>query len=229
MSSQQALVLPLAVRKSYGSWVQHPQVEDACGRIALWLVRGGFLWLSSREVAGKSHFLQALAESHPQVSVIDAEACSGSSVQQLKTWLSSCEHSAYWVLDLPSGEQPLARAYAVFHLIERAKEMNRALLISWRCEEDELRPPELCSRLLMMERVDMAAPIHDEDLKKVLKSVLQTMQWDMKETVLPTLLHYVPRELSMLLESIKALDEHSREAGVKITAASAIRFLQARD
>lgn len=229
MSSQQALTLSLPVRKSYGSWVQHPQVEDACGRVALWLVRGGLLWLSSAEVAGKSHFLQALAESHPQVSVIDTEECVGSSVQQLKAWLNSCEHSAYWVLDLPAGPLPMARAYAVFHLIERAKEMNRALLISWRCDEDELSPPELCSRLLMMERVDMAAPHRDEDLQKVLKSVLQTMQWDMKATVLPTLLQYVPRELSLLLESIHLLDEYSREAGVKITAASAIRLLQARD
>ncbi len=229
MSEQQALFLPLPTQKCYGNWVRHPQVEGASGRLALWFVRGGLLWLSSEEVAGKSHLLQALSEAHPQVAVLDGRGLESSSVQQLRAWLNACEYSAYWILDLPAGPMPPARAYAVFHLIERAKEMGRALLISWRCADEDMQPPELRSRLLMMERVDMAAPLQDEDLKHVLRSVLQTMQWDMKETVLPTLLQYVPRALSDLLNAIDKLDAYSRKSNVKMNAALALRILSQDD
>ena len=225
MSAQQTLTLPLPVQKYYGSWVRHPEVELASSRVALWFVKGGLLWLSSTEVAGKSHFVQALSKEHPQACFIDGEVGDGTSVQQLKSWLGSCQHYAYWILDLPSGELSPAKAYAVFHLIERAKEMNRSLMISWRCQEGEMNPPELRSRLLMMERVDMQAPIADEDLHAVLRSVLQTMQWDMKETVLPALLEYIPRDLAALLDAIKRLDEHSRQHQVKMNSALAIRVL----
>ena len=227
MSAQQTLLLPLVTQKHYGSWVRHPQVEDAAARCAFWLVQGGLLWLSSEEIAGKSHFLQALAQEHPQLAVLDGNANSGSSVQQLKLWLQKCQSSAYWLLDLPAGPLPQVQAYAVFHLIERAKEMNRSLLISWRCDEKDMQPPELSSRLLMMERVDMAAPLSDKDLSLVLQSVLLTMQWDMKETVLPSLLQHIPRKLSALLGAIEKLDEYSRQNNVKMNAALAVRILSA--
>jgi len=227
VSEQQTLKLPLPSQKHYGTWVRHSGVEDANGRLALWFVRGGLLWLSSSEVAGKSHFVQALSEEHPQVALIDGAHGKGTSIQQLKSWLKLCEHHVYWMLDLPAGVLSPAKAYAVFHLIERAKEMNRSLMISWRCEEGEMNPPELRSRLWMMERIDMAAPVSDGDLKSVLESVLLSMQWDMKETVLPSLLQHVPRKLSALLDAVEQLDEYSRKNNVKMNAALAVRILSA--
>jgi len=229
VSEQQALSLPLPTQKHYGNWVRHAQVEDASGRLALWFVRGGFLWLSSTEVSGKSHFLQALGKENPHVALLECQYPIVSSILQLKVWLDECEFKAYWVLDLPAGELPSACAYAVFHLIERAKEMNKSLLLCWRCEEKDMHPPELASRLLMMERVDMAAPSKDADLSKVLQSVLNTMQWDMKETVLPTLLQYVPRQLSVLLEAIAKLDMYSQKHKMKMNATLAIRVLSKYD
>lgn len=229
MSEQQALTLPLPSQRHYGNWVRHPQVEDANGRLALWFVQGGFLWLSSYEVAGKSHFIQALGKEHPHVALLECHDGAVSSVQQLKAWLNICGHKAYWILDLPAGILPQACAYAVFHLIERAKEMHRSLMICWRCDEQSLQPPELKSRLLMMERVDMAAPLQDADLNRVLQSVLQVMQWDMKETVLPTLLQHVPRNLSALLAAIAQLDAYSIENRVNMNAALALRVLNQHD
>ncbi|MDX8388137.1 MAG: hypothetical protein R8M46_06340 [Ghiorsea sp.] len=229
MSEQQTLILPLPVQKHYGNWVKHTQVEGASGRLALWFVQGGLLWLSSSEVAGKSHFLQALGEEHPHVAMLQCDQNATSSVHQLKLWLEACEFQAYWVLDLPEGVLAPVYSYAVFHLIERAKEMNRSLLISWRCGEGDLQPPELSSRLLMMERADMAAPSDDAELNAVLQSVLQTMQWDMKDTVLPTLLQHVPRNLSALLEAIAQLDVYSRKHRVNMNAALALRVLNKRD
>ncbi len=228
MSEQQTLELLLPIKKYYGSWVRHPQVEEASGRLALWFVQGGLLWLTSESVAGKSHLLQALADENPHVALLACDEGDVSSVHQLKLWLEQCEHQAYWILDLPSGSMPPAFAYAVFHLIERAKEMNKALLISWRCAEHNM-PPELRSRLLMMEKVEMSAPTNDEDLKRVLDSVLHNMQWDMKETVLPVLLQYVPRTLDALLRALVLLDAYSKAHKVKMNAALALRVLADHD
>ncbi len=209
--------------------MRHAQVEEACGRLALWLVQGGMLWLSSQEVAGKSHLVQAVFQDQPQVAILQVPQRISSSVTQLKTWLHVCEYHAYWLLDLPAGKLPPALGYAVFHLIERAKDMNKALLISWRSAEQDMQPPELRSRLRMMERVDIAPPQADEDLQKVLRSVLQTMQWDMKETVLPVLLQHMPRTLADLLQAIEKLDMYSREHGVKMNGALALKVLAKHD
>ncbi len=229
MSEQQALPLSILSKMDYGSWVRHQQAEDASGQLALWLVQGGLLWLTSEEVAGKSHLIQAVFSDCPQVTILDINEQGLSSVQQLKSWLNECEYSAYWVLDLPAGKLSIPLGFAVFHLIERAKNMNKALLISWRCDEDEIRPPELSSRLLVMERVDIAPPQTDDDLQKVLQSVLQTMQWDMKETVLPTLLQHIPRTLADLLQAIAMLDVYSRKHGVKMNGTLALKVLATHD
>lgn len=228
MSEQQTLTLLLPIKKHYGNWVRHPQVEEASGRLALWFVQGGLLRLTSEDVAGKSHLLQALADENPHVALLACDKRNVSSVQQLKLWLEQCEHQAYWILDLPAGDIPTAFAYAVFHLIERAKEMNKALLISWRCVENKM-PAELRSRLLMMEKVEMSAPVNDMHLKQVLDSVLQHMQWDMKETVLPILLQHVPRTLGALLQALVLLDAYSKAHKVKMNASLALRVLAAHD
>ncbi len=229
LSEQQTLSLAIPNQKNYGNWVRHHACEEASSRLALWMVKGGLLWLSSEGLAGKSHLIQAVFKEHPQVAILKPSHEKLSSVAQLKAWLNMSEHHAYWVLDLPSGLLSHSLGYAVFHLIERAKDMNKALLVSWRCTPDEMCPPELSSRLLMMEQVNAAAPSSDEDLKQVLESVLQTMQWDMKETVLPTLLQHVPRNLSDLLAAIETLDKYSRETGEKMNGAKALKVLGLHD
>jgi len=229
LSEQQALSLWIPEQKHYGNWVRHAQAEEVSGRLALWLVQGGMLWLTSDEVAGKSHLIQAVFQAQPQVAVLSPEVRQTSSVAQLRAWLKVCEHHAYWVLDLPAGALSTALGYAVFHLIERAKDMNKALLISWRSDAESMQPPELSSRLLMMDRVDIAPPHADDDLKAILESVLQTMQWDMKDTVLPMLLQHIPRTLTDLLHAIDTLDMYSREHRVKMNAALALKVLSAHD
>jgi len=229
LSIQQTLSLALPAQKNYGNWVRHAQVEEATGRLALWLVKGGLLWLSSENVAGKSHLIQGVFEHQPQVALLKPSSAGLSSVAQLKAWLDVSKHHAYWVLDLPANTLSSSLGYAVFHLIERAKEMNKALLISWRCPYEKMQLPELKSRLLMMEQVTVDEPLADEDLKRVLQSVLQTMQWDMKETVLPTLLLHVPRRLVDLLDAIDQLDAYTRETREKMTGAKALKVLQTND
>jgi chromosomal replication initiation ATPase DnaA len=228
-SKQQLLKLPIPKEKHYGNWVRHAQVESASSRLALWFVQGGFLWLTSDDVAGKSHLLKALADENKHVALLDGECKASSSVSQLKFWLNQCEYHAYWMLDLPAGALSVPCAYAVFHLIERAKEMNRSLVISWRCDASNMQPVELSSRLMMMEKAVISAPSEDEGLGYVLQSVLHSMQWDMKETVLPTLIQHVPRNLSALLDAIARLDAYSQAHGVPMNGARALRVLANHD
>jgi len=217
------------VQKHYGNWVRHSLVEEASRRLALWLVKGGNIWLTSDDVAGKSHLLRAVLSECPQVQLLYPLSACLTAAEQVDVWLKAGKQRAYWALDLPAGKLPSALGFAVFHLIERAKDTNKALLISWRCQEKEMCPPELSSRLLMMDQVIASAPEKDEDLKRVLVSVLKTMQWDMKETVLPVLLQYVPRNLPDLLNAIQKLDVYSRENRVKINGAVALKILGIHD
>lgn len=222
---QQTLSLPIPAQKLYGNWVRHAQVESACARLALWLVRGGNVWLSSADVAGKSHFIHALKVEHSQLALLLPDVTCPNHIQQLRIWLEKAENHTHWMLDLPAQQMSTALYYAVFHLIERARAMNCSLLISWRREPDVILPPELESRLRVMERVDMAAPLADAQLQLLLQSVLKTMQWDMKETVLPTLLQYVPRDLPILLQAIQKLDVYSQANKVKMNATLALKVL----
>ncbi|MDX8382534.1 MAG: hypothetical protein R8M45_00535 [Ghiorsea sp.] len=226
MSIQQALSLAIPDQQHYGNWVHHPQVAEACGRIALWLVQGGHLWLSSTEQAGKSHFIQALSQDHPQLVHLQCAPQQLSSLQQLKTWLNHCQDHAYWALDLPAGDLSPAVAYATFHLIERAKQMNRALLISWRCPKDNNLPPELSSRLQILDHAHMAPPQGDAELQQVLLSVLHAMQWEMKDAVLRSLLQHTQRSLPALLHAVQCLDRYSRQHRVKINGKSALAILK---
>ncbi len=75
----------------------------------------------------------------------------------------------------------------------------------------------------------MAAPEDDEDLRRVLDAVLQHMQWEMKDTVLPTLLQHVPRTLDDLLVAISKLDAYSVTHKTKMNAALALRVLKPDD
>jgi len=210
--------------KSCNQWVRHPQVEAAQGRLALWMVQGGLLWLSSNEIAGKTHLLRQLSAEHPQLMYMDASKQQNTSVRQLKSWLDSCEHHAFWVLDLPAGKLTTALAYATFHLIERAKSMNRALLLCWRGEVHTCLP-ELSSRLMMMESVHMAEPVQDDDLQHIMRAVLKSMQWDMHDAVLRTLLLHIPRNLADLLDAVAQLDQYSRQYKVKMNGALAMKVL----
>jgi len=222
---QQALNYTLPVRYEYGRWVRHDGVEQACSRIALWLVRGGPLWLSSEKAAGKTHFLTALQAEHPHIGLISVGAVRQPSVRLVNQWLEKLEPFASWIVDLPAGGVSRTHGLALFHLIERAREMNRPLLVSWRCKESELAPPELSSRLRTMERTLMQPPAHDSDLRDVLLAVAEGMQWQVKESLLSLMLNRLPRQLGDQVEALKQLEAASLQDRQRITQAWAEKQL----
>jgi len=222
---QQALNYTIPVRYEYGRWMRHAGVEQACSRIALWLVRGGMLWLSSEGVAGKTHFLSALQNEYPQVGLVTADDEQGASVQLVSRWLDTLAPHAYWAIDFPAGALNAAQGTALFHLIERAREMNRPLLISWRCDESELAPPELSSRMRMMERTSMQPPVSDADLRSVLVAAAEGLQWQVKDSLLSLMLTRLPRRLPDLIEALKQLEAASLQDRQRITQAWAEKRL----
>lgn len=216
---QQRLDYKIPVSYEYGRWIRHAGVEQACNRIALWLVRGGMLWLSSAEVAGKTHFLHAMQREHPHVGLIVADAGQEPAVRLVRRWLEALEHHACWIVDVEAGPISSAQGLALFHLIERAREMNRPLLISWRCEEGDLAPAELSSRMRMMERISMASPKTDDALRGVMQSVAEGLQWQVKDSVLSLMLTQLPRSLPAQIEALTQLESASLEEQQRITQA----------
>lgn len=214
---QQRLKLQIPPRPDYGRWVRHSGVEQAASRLALWLVQGGTLWLTSDEQAGKSHFVEALQEDHPHIGLIRATAQPLPSFKQTQQWVESLSQAAYWIVDTEPGSFTRAQATAVFHLIERAREMNRPLLIVWRDSGECNLPPEFMSRLRMLEQVKMQAPLADVDLLAVLRSIADGMQWQVKESILNLLIKELPRDLKSQVYALEKLESGSLKLPHQLT------------
>ncbi|HXH63999.1 MAG TPA: hypothetical protein VNH42_00655 [Mariprofundaceae bacterium] len=210
------------------TWVRHDGVEDACNRLALWLVHGGRLWLSSDAVAGKSHLLSLLAAEHPQLGLIHVDSdASGRALQQVREWLDQLEGKAFWAVDVQAGPLAQAHAFALFHLLERARDMRRPIILAWR--SGGVIPPELDSRLKGMERVVMQAPHGDEDLRRVMRAVAAGLQWEIPDAALDVLLVHLPRHLDALPRMLRSLEADSLQNGKRLTPAWVRKWLARAD
>jgi chromosomal replication initiation ATPase DnaA len=222
---QQRLNWLLPDRPDDGGWVRHAGVEDACNRLALWLVHGGRLWLASEEVAGKSHLLSLLAAAHPQLGLISVHAdASGHALQLVRGWLRQLESKAFWAVDVQAGPLTQAHAFALFHLLERAREMRRPIVLAWRSAGP--LPPELDSRLKGMERVVMQAPRSDEELRQVMRAVAASLQWQIPDALLDVLLVHLPRHLDALPRMLRSLEADSLQHGKRLTPAWVRKWLE---
>ncbi len=198
----------------YGTWVRHAGVEDGCNRLALWSVHGGTIWLVSDAAAGKSHLLRTFSTDLPSVGMLnvigDSDTDSCNSWLLAQQWMEMLESHSRWLIDMPAGDLPRSVALALFHILERARDLQRPVVIAWRGQVDDL-PPELSSRLLAMEKIDLAPPADDETLLQVLRSSAGNLQWDIREQVLQAMLIYLPRQLDVLVPALKELEALSFE------------------
>jgi len=222
---QQFLHFSSPLKHDYRMWIHHAGTELACAKVAMWLNQGGFLWLTSDEPAGKSHLLHALAQEYSQLKRIEPRPRL-SPIKQVAVWLDELAASDLWVLDLQAGKLPNRTALALFHLIERAKESQQALLISWRCPDEDLEPVELASRLRIMEQVKIQAPTSDHDLHRVLQATASQLHWDIPEGLIKVMIQYLPRDLSVQINALHRLEAASLEERARLTQAWAKKKLQ---
>ncbi|MFQ5354890.1 MAG: hypothetical protein ACE5DY_00130 [Mariprofundaceae bacterium] len=224
---QRLLNFEISPAHSYGEWIRHAGIEPVHNRIALWLVHGGRLWLSSGEPSGKTHFLKALQQEHPFLGLLRLDQLhASSSISEVQKWLDFLDPYAFWLVDVPAGALPYATGTALFHLIERARTMQRPFLVSWRCPEEELAPPELSSRLKAMDRLAMPAPHSDEDLRAVLRSVATSRQWQVDAAIIDLLILHLPRKLTTLIEALHVLERTSLEERRSLNKTWARQFLR---
>ncbi len=218
---QQLLDVHPSPRYTYGSWHRHAGAEEASNRLALWMVHGGRIWLRSDEPAGKTHLLHALQAEHPELGLVPVLASrQGHAMQLVSDWLGVLQDRAKWMLDIEAGAMPGAHCLALFHLIERAREGNRPLLIAWRCPDvATFAPAELSSRLKAFEALDIHAPQSDEDLRAVLLSIADARQWPLGEEIVDLALLRFPRRLGALLVALQELESASLAAGRRLTPA----------
>jgi len=217
---QLRLQMDIPTRHDYGTWLNHTGVEDACNRLALWSVHGGKVWLTSETAAGKSHLLRSFALEHAGTAMLDLINPAGdiSSWQLAQQWEKQLKGQPNWLVDVPAGELAMPVAHALFHLIERGRDQQRSIVIAWRGDAHAL-PAELSSRLLAMEKMDMAAPLTDAVLLQILRLSLGSLQWDIREQVLQAMLTYLPRQLDVLVAALHELEALSFEQKHKPGAA----------
>ncbi len=225
---QQVLDLHLPASYDYGNWVRHAGVETAHNRLALWLVDGGRLWLTSGTPAGKTHLLHALAKEHAQIGLVTPGPETAHDLLQVQAWLKQLSGYAYWVIDVAAGPISRATAIALFHLLERARETNRHSLIAWRNQDLASLPPELASRMTAMEHIDMYPPENDHDLMTVLKSVADARQWTVDDATLQFMLTHMPRHLHDMIHALKELENSSLAERKRLTRAWASKQIKQR-
>jgi len=199
----------------YGTWIRHAGVEHGCNRLALWSVHGGALWLTSDDVAGKSHLLRTFAGDQTSVVLLsvpadNGEECNADSSQLTQGWIQRLQAGSHWLIDVQAGTIPQPVAHALFHLLERARDLQCSVVIAWRGDPDTL-PPELSSRLRAMEKITMAAPADDAELLCILRASAGELQWEIREQVLQAMLTYLPRRLDVLVSALQALETESFE------------------
>ncbi|MDX8405696.1 MAG: hypothetical protein R8K50_06035 [Mariprofundus sp.] len=210
--AQMRLALSLPERYDYGDWIHHDGVDEACNRVALWSVHGGSLWLRSQDPAGKTHLLRTLAREYSHCALLEVAADTGDQQawELVQVWMEALEPASMWMLDVQPGPLTLPVAQALFHCVERARDLQRPLLLAWRGEIAEL-PPELSSRLLAMDQCMLAAPSDDDVLLSILHSSAGRLQWEIRQQVLQTMLTYLPRQLDVLVPALRELERCSFE------------------
>jgi len=223
---QQILGLHLPPSYEYGNWVHHAGIETAHNRLALWLVHGGRLWLTSDAPAGKTHLLNALAKEHAQMGLVTPDPGTAHALLQVQTWMKQLSGCVYWVVDVVAGPMPRTTAIALFHLLERAREMNRHIVIAWRNEDLAGLPPELASRMAALERIDMYPPESDHDLATVLESVADVRQWTVDDAILKLILTHLPRQLSDIIDALEYLENSSLAKQKRLTRAWASKQIK---
>jgi len=216
---QQLLSLRLPSRYEYGDWVRHAGIETAHNRLALWLVHGGRIWLTSGTPAGKTHLLHALAKEHSHLGLVTPNPEPAHALRQVQLWLEQLSGYAWWIVDVAAGPIPQTTAIALFHLIERAREMKRHIVIAWRSEELTDLPPELTSRLAALERIDMYPPENDHELIAVVKSIADVRQWTVDDAVLQLMMTHLPRHLSGIIQALEYLESSSLAERKRLTRA----------
>jgi len=213
---QMRLALSLPENYDYGDWIHHDGVEEACNRVALWCVHGGSLWLRSQDPAGKTHLLRTLAREHGPCVLLEVAADSEDQQawELVQRWMGTLESASMWMLDVQPGPLAIPVAQALFHCVERARDLQRPLLLAWRGEVAAL-PPELSSRLLAMDQCILAAPSDDDALLKILHSSAGRLQWEIRQQVLQAMLTYLPRQLDILIPALRELERCSFEQHIR--------------
>lgn len=222
---QQFLHFSSPLKHDYRMWIHHKGTEMACAKLAMWLNQGGFLWLTSDEAAGKSHLLHALAQEYPQLKRVEPGKRL-SPIKQVAVWLETLADADLWALDLHAGKLSSRTALALFHLIERAKESQHGLLISWRCPDEDLEPDELASRLRMMEQIKIRPPEGDEDLALVLQATARQLHWDIPNALIKVMIQHLPRDLTVQMDALYRLEAASLEERARLTQAWAKKKLK---
>lgn len=209
-------------RAPFGRWVHHAGTVNSERRIAHWLCKPGILWLTSdHAVAGKSHLLYEVKNSCAQLAVItvnhDQNPEKETATTRVARWLKMLQGHKHWAVDIASGPVDATTGEALFHLLEHVRADGQGLLIVWFCPDAVLSPPELASRLRMIEQTRVSPPSNDSALQGILQAVANNMHWNLPQSVLSTMISHTERSLAHQIHVLHKLEIESRNEGVRTT------------
>ncbi len=210
-AAPQQLPLALAHAPQYG---RDAFVSGASNIAALRLIESWPDWpapivlLSGPAGSGKTHLAHIWAR-NAGATIVEGAGLSLATVPEMGS------RGAMVVEDVDAVAIPEA---ALFHLINRARELSGALLLTAQqpAEQWPVTLPDLRSRLRLAAPVTLGAP-DDDLLRQVIVKLFADRQMIVERQVLDFLIFRMERSLSFAASLVKALDNAALAAGRRIS------------
>jgi chromosomal replication initiation ATPase DnaA len=219
LSAPQQLPLALAHAPQYGrdTFMEGPSNGAALKLVGAWPDwPSAVVLLSGPAGSGKTHLAHIWAE-RAEARILEAAGLSVATLPELDAG------GAMAIEDVDIGPVPEA---ALFHLINRAKEIGGWLLLTARepAEAWDVTLPDLRSRLRLATPAAVGAP-DDELLRRVLVKLFADRQLIVDRPVIDYLMVRMERSLSFATALVRALDGAALAAGRRITRPMAAQVL----
>jgi chromosomal replication initiation ATPase DnaA len=219
LSAPQQLPLALAHAPQYGreTFMSGPSNNAALKLIEAWPDwPSPVVLVTGPTGSGKSHLAHIWAE-RAKARILEAAGLSVAMLPELDAG------SALAIEDIDAGPVPEA---ALFHMINRAKELGAWLLFTARQPAETWRVdlPDLRSRLRLAAPVTLGAP-DEELLRRVLVKLFADRQLIVDKPVIDYLVVRMERSLSFAAALVRALDSATLAAGRRITRPVAAQIL----
>ena len=222
-TAPQQLPLALAYAPQYG---RDAFMAGASNAAALRLIESWPDWpspvvlVSGQTGSGKTHLAHIWAE-HAGARILEGAGLGIATLPEIEAG------GALVIEDVDAGTVPEA---ALFHLINRAKELGASLLMTAREPADRwpVSLPDLRSRLRLATPAVLGEP-DDELLRKVLVKLFADRQLIVDSQVIDYLIVRMERSLSFAVLLVRALDSAALAAGRSITRPVAAAVLTELD
>ena len=216
MSNPKQLIFPFSIDKK--SSIKKFFIPQGCANLiaAIQDSKAGDILLSGKRGVGKSYLLQAACNDLSSSSFSSTYIPLSEAMKLNPELLDGLESlNLLCIDDLNAISNNREWEVACFNLINRCNESGCRLIFS--CSENEENFfPDLLSRVKKMTNY-LLGPVQDNELNEAIKVITLNLRIPIEEKEINFLLKTYKRDLSLLIEFIKKIDDHSMGSKRKIT------------